>query len=311
MANIREVAKSIHYWSKTQENSNPVREFSWVLQQTVQEDLSQVEKIFGEANKLGLLAHAMIYIQRMIEIGYIFTEVYVRNEYESWQPSSDSPRVIDLGGDPGAMSALYWKYKAPQAHITIVEANPATANVLQKNLERRGIDDIEVINAAVAGDDNENVMLHLHRPGKGFHTQDFVEGQNVTGSSNQYTVEVPKVKLSTLIREGERIDLLKVDIEGSEGDAIRELAQSGKLQQVNQIIMEFHHEPIVNPQNSLLEMLNILQAGGFTIDEAHITEGKGLRNKMKVNTDNISDIASINEQVFLTFSAKRIDYSNN
>jgi len=69
--------------------------------------------------------------------------------------------------------------------------------------------------------------------------------------------------------------------------------------------MEFHHDPVTNPENSLIKMLNILRIGGFTIEEAHITIGKGIRNKKKVLLNNIEDIANINSKVFLTFSAIR------
>lgn len=202
------------------------------------------------------------------------------------------------------MSVLYWKYRAPSARVTVVEANPATVNVMRQNLQRRELADIQVINAAVAGDTNGNAILHLHRPRKGYHTQDYIERRIVLDQSN-YTVVVPKVKLSSLIEEGERIDLLKIDIEGSEGDAMRELAQSGKLGQIDQIIMEFHHDPVANPENSLIEILSILRKSGFTIEEAHVTIGKGIRNKKNVPLSDIQNIAIVNDKVFLTFSAIR------
>lgn len=304
MANFAEVARSINAFGKTGERSNPIGEFAWVLKQTVRKDLAQAEQALGERENLGRVAHSLMYAQRILEIGYIFTEVFVRDEYKNWQPRSNSPRIIDLGGDPGIFSALYWKYKAPNAQITIVEANPATANVMRENVVRRGLEDIQVINAAVAGDAGKDATLHLHRPRKGYHTQDYIERRNAPRQSNEYTVAVPKIKLSTLINEGEQIDLLKVDIEGSEGNVMRELAQSGKLKQIDQIIMEFHHDPISNPDNSLIEMLSILQTGGFDITEAHVT-GKGIRSKRKVPLSSIWGIASVNRKVFLTLSATK------
>lgn len=304
MANALEVVKSIKAFGGTGRLSNPIGELAWVLQQTVREDCAQAKQILGDTGNQGLIENSMFYVQRMIEIGYIFTEVFVRDEYKNWQPKSDTPRIIDLGGDPGAMSVLYWRYRAPNAQITVIEANPATFNVMRKNLARRGLEDIQVINAAVAGEIDGDATLYLHRPRKGYHTQDYVGKQSMT-DSDAFTVTVPKVKLSTLIKEKEHIDLLKMDIEGSEGDVMCELAQSGKLGQVDQIIMEFHHDPVTNPENSLIKMLNILRIGGFTIEEAHITIGKGIRNKKKVLLNNIEDIANINSKVFLTFSAIR------
>lgn len=306
MANLSEISRAIHDYGKTDGASNPVREFAWVLRETVKQDTAQAEGILGEVESLGLLAQSMIYAQRLIEIGYVFTEVYVRDEYRAWEPSSDSPKVIDLGGDPGAFSALYWKTRAPGALVTVVEANPSTATVMNNNLARRGVEGINVINAAIAAEDNQKTTLNLHRPRKGWHTQDFVGERNQSTDQDRYTVEVPTITLSSLIEEEEPIDLLKVDIEGSELIAMTDLLQSGKLRQVRQILMEFHHDPTELPENSLLAMLDLLRTGGYAVNQAHIT-GAGLRRKTPVPLERVADIADINEKVFLTFSAVRID----
>lgn len=247
----------------------------------------------------------MIYAQRFVEVGYILTEVFLRDEYKSWQPRSDTPRIIDLGGDPGAISAFYWKHRAPNAKVTIVEANPATAKIMQRNIERRKLKDIQIINAAVAENADGNAVLNLHKPGKGWHTQDFVGESESIRQANEYTVKVPKIKVSKLISEGEQIDLLKVDIEGSEREVINELEKSGKLKQVNQIIMEFHHDPVRLPANSATEMIDKLQSGGLSIEEMHITSGKGLRKKKVISLSDIPNIDHTNEKVFLTFYATR------
>lgn len=306
MANLHEVARTIKGFCTTGELLNPIKEFASVLTQVVQGDVAQITEVQEESLKLHmrLLACSLIYVQRAIEIAYIFTEVFIRNEYEKWKPKFDSPRIIDLGGDPYAFSAIYWKYRAPDSRVTVVEANPVTAKVMRQNLERRGLEDIQVINAAVAGNSNGFATLHIHKPQKGWHTQDFIT-QEKSNSSDCYTVEVPKVNLSSLINQGEQIDLLKVDIEGAESDVIRELTQSGKLKQVDQIIMEFHHGPVDFPNNSLAEMIEILHSNGFEINDAHITSGKGLRSKKQVTLADLKNIAHSNQKVYLTITASR------
>lgn len=304
MAKISEVARSINSFGKVGQRSNPIWEFAWVLRQTVQKDIVQVEFALGKKENLRYDAQYLMYAQRAIEMGYIFTEVFVRDEYKSWTPKSDSPRIIDLGGDPGAFSVLYWKQKAPNAQITVIEANPVTADVMSENLQRRGIEGVRVVNAAVAGDENDNATLHLHKPRKGWHTQDYIGLQGIP-VSNEYTISVPKVKLSGIIREDERVDLLKMDIEGSESEVMRDLDASGKLKQIDQVVMEFHHDPAGNPDNSLIEMLDRLDQNEMKVVEAHITVGKGLRRKRNVPLDNIRNIASVNKRIFLTFNAVR------
>lgn len=281
---------------------NTVQEFAWILNQIVMEDMAQGNEILGSDISSDIFLRGMLYAQRFIEIGYVFTEVFIRDEYRHWEPENTNPRIIDLGGDPGSIAALYWKYRAPEAKVTIVEANPSTAKVMRKNLHRRGLDDVEIVNAAVAQDDQGTTTLNLHRPGTGWHTQDYI-GNAATSSDGLYAVEVPKVKLSSLIKDGEVVDLLKIDIEGMEGEVIKELAASGKMGQVKQIIMEFHHGEKDFPGNSIEEMLELLQAHNFSITEAHLTSGKGLRVKHNINPQYLLEIAKRPEKTFITFSA--------
>src|SRR3989344_4442276 len=136
MNKLKELVRSTRAFGELGKSQGPIREFAWILREIVNEDLNQAAEISGNSEKIGLLAHSMIYAQRMVEVGYIFTEVFVRDEYRSWEPRSNSPRIIDLGGDPGAIAVLYWKHRAPNANVTIVEANPATAKVMQQNIKR-------------------------------------------------------------------------------------------------------------------------------------------------------------------------------
>jgi FkbM family methyltransferase len=304
--NISEIVRQIWIYGETQQGVNPIKEFSFVLSCIVHADIAQAKQALGiPANEDKQYSFFRIYAQRLVEISYIFTEVFLRDEYVKWQSDSTSPRVIDLGGDPGAFSAIYWKHKQPNARISVVEANPATTETMKRSLERKNMRDIQIINAAVAEDDIGCVSLHLHQPGHGWHTQDFIGGKGVISDGSGYSIEVPKLKLSSLIGDNEQVDLLKIDIEGSEGDIIRELNEADRLRQVKQIIMEFHHGPVDFPNNSLVEMVNILTSAGFVIDDAHITSGKGLRSKKQIAVSDFEQIARSNQKTYLTFRASR------
>lgn len=305
MSNPIEIAQLFKLYGELGIHSNSIREFAWVVRQVVQEDLQQAAQALNEVDDIGFRSIFLTYLQRTLEVGYIFTEVFLREEYEQWQPATDTPRVIDLGGDPGSMSVLYWKHRAPQALVTVVEANPATVNVMRRNLQRRGITDVEVINAAISGNLDGQAVLNLHRPGKGYHTQDFAGDDQVFNVNKNYRVEIPKITLSSLIEDNEIIDLLKVDIEGAETVAMKELAESGKLPQVRQILMEYHHSAEQWPNNSLETMLLLLADNGFVIKEAHITAGTGLRKKTNLAPSAIADLAHHDDVTFLTFSAEK------
>ncbi|MFA6006012.1 MAG: FkbM family methyltransferase [Patescibacteria group bacterium] len=305
MVHVVESIRSISSLCKASGSYNAFDEIQTILRTTVREDVEQLKTLVPEMATMGLLALTALCAQRLLEISYIFAEIYVRDEYGEWNPRTSSPNIIDLGGDPGALSAFYWKYRAPQSKVTIVEANPATANAMVHNVRRRKLENVEIVNAAIAGDDTGYTRLNLHRPPNGYHTQDFIADQLIN-TPGTFSVQVPKIRLSNLIRKDEVIDLLKMDIEGTECDAIRELSLSGKLRQVQQIIMEFHQDVRLFPKNSLPEILHHLETNGFEVTSAHITIGKGLRRKVNIPLQQVPEIATYSEKTFLTFSAERI-----
>ncbi len=67
------------------------------------------------------------------------------------------------------------------------------------------------------------------------------------------------MKLSEYIN-GE-IDILKLDIEGSEGEVLEELASSGKLPLIKNIFIEYHYDGI-NTAYPLGNVLSLLEKVG-------------------------------------------------
>ncbi len=250
-----------------------------VVTKIVIDDMSNVHKNLDEyraKNKWnlseqkaqqGLKSHPVATVNNQFTIEYtdyeefdgIYGEIFVSKDYP-WHPdpSNPKPRIIDLGSHIG-MSVAYWKSLAPQAHITAVEANPETAKLLERNIARNKFTDIQLVQGA-ATDKTGKVKLYMPKPGIDFRWGDFVGGRPVD-ESNYNKVEVPAVHLSNLITGP--IDLLKVDIEGSELVALKEAGS--KLPQVKEILMEFHNDPD-NPENSFDEMMNLLQRTGFKIE---------------------------------------------
>jgi hypothetical protein len=58
------------------------------------------------------------------------------------------------------------------------------------------------------------------------------------------------------------IDLLKLDVEGAEDRVICDLAQSGKLRWIRQVIVEYHHN-MPGQQSKLADFLRTLENCGM------------------------------------------------
>lgn len=187
----------------------------------------------------------------------LFTEIFFKETY--WlAPTQEAIRVIDCGASIG-VSLLYIKIRAPRARVLCFEPNPAARAVLEKNIE--------------ANKWKEDVRVLPYALGKKKGAVDFfVDGKETTSSSgstarhhknksrdfNAYSVEVDL--LSRHIDQS--VDLLKIDIEGSEFDVLEELAAKGKLGLVVALQLEYHYIPgfFMRP---LSEMLALLESNGF------------------------------------------------
>lgn len=293
---ISEVVRGIKQFGRTVNPNegpvHPLREIVWLTKSAVRAD-----KKLTASEHVGPIVTTIMYLQRLREIGSIFAEIYALQEY-SWEPKSETPRVIDLGGDIGGFAVLYWKSVAPLANVTLVEANPATAAVIAENFQRKGLTDIKVINAAIS---NQDGTTNLHM--SGYNPSNYIDGRDQGNRTIFKTVRIPTIRLSTLIADKEKIDLLKMDIEGSEGDALRDLQASGKLGQIDEVMMEFHNDP-ENPTNSLPDALQILSDAGFTIDNVHISSIDRIKRLRKIEPIDINSVKP-SDKVYFSFVARK------
>ena len=96
------------------------------------------------------------------------------------------------------------------------------------------------------------------------------EGSWFAQAPGTETIQVPCIDLASLMRKNghERIDLLKIDIEGSEYEVLDDLLK--KRIPVRQICVEFHHGmlPGIRRSQSIRAILRLLAAGYGLIDQS-------------------------------------------
>lgn len=141
------------------------------------------------------------------------------------------PIVLDIGAHIGSF-AIWLSANFPQAHILSVEADPDTFAVLERNvagLVSRGIA-WHAVHAAAWHESGG--MLQFSRSGPSMSHRISEHGE----------VAVPSVTLGELMSriagDNGMIDLMKVDIEGSEEAFL--CAEPGLLKRVRCVIVELH-----------------------------------------------------------------------
>lgn len=163
----------------------------------------------------------------------VLRNVFVEEEYKLTKYTlTDHPcvsTVVDLGSHVG-VSVLWFRGMYPHAEIVAVEPHPDTFRRLQRNVGH--LDRVHLVNAAVGGS-NERRMLFSSSASwaASLHRQ-----PELTRSD-----EVTCRRLDDLLEElgVGSVDLLKLDIEGSEGEVLS--AFSG-LARVGTLICEYHRE---------------------------------------------------------------------
>lgn len=171
-------------------------------------------------------------------------ELFIDETYK-FNSEKTAPRIIDCGANTG-LSVIYFKRLFPQSKITAFEPDTDIFKILQENLHNFGYDDVELINKAVW---NENGSIKFLASGG--------VGGRISDDENAQTIEMPTARLSDLLDE--KIDFLKIDIEGAEYDVIKDCAS--KLGNVENLFIEYHS--LEKNEQKLDEILKIIKDAGF------------------------------------------------
>jgi len=166
-----------------------------------------------------------------------------------------APRILDCGANVG-LASLFFKRRYPRARLTAYEADPALCELLRANLAGNGAGDVEVQHAAVwstAG----TITFRCEGSDSGMI-------ESLPGAVDGRSRTVPSIRLRDAIA-GERVDLLKLDIEGAEDAVLADCEPA--LERVRAIVMDLHEFDAASRQAP--RVLERLTRCGFTyaIDE--------------------------------------------
>ncbi len=180
----------------------------------------------------------------------LWREVYAETPYYFESPSQ-RPVILDVGSNIG-ISVLFFKHLYPEARITAFEPDPRAYSVLQANVELNHLQDVRLVNKAAY---NRTGVIEWHYSSA---HADSLSMSAVPRETLPDTVLIPCARLSEYV-DGP-VDFLKLDVEGAEGEVLEELHESGKIQLIREMAIEFH--PWAS--QSLSAVLENLKDAGFT-----------------------------------------------
>lgn len=185
----------------------------------------------------------------------LFTEMFGTQEYKYFS-SKRAPIIID-GGCNWGMSVIYFKHFYPDAYIIAIEANRKTLRYFKKNMRLNRFSRITVYNTLVAEKKGISPFF-INNKDDGWSLSDTGVASLVRSRDDFSSVMVKTIQLSQLINK--KISLLKLDIEGMEGEVLHEAQH--KLRKIDEIIFEYHGGT-KTPKNLLPNITSLLKKGGF------------------------------------------------
>lgn len=184
-------------------------------------------------------------------LNYLYREIFARQHYY-FRPENDTPAILDCGANIG-MASLYFKWLYPKARVQSFEPDPATFQLLKQNIARNKLD-VETHNFALWNENAEvDFFIDTRNPGTLLMSTD-------ASRLNSQPIKVPARRLSDFIQG--TVDFVKLDIEGAEHRVLNDLVQSGKIQAIRQMVVEYHHR-IGHQKSRLADFLAMLERAGF------------------------------------------------
>ena len=213
---------------------------------------SEIDQLIIDAIQFGRYRpHTFKYKDLNLEVTDFVSVAYQLKEYfvdgrMDFKCDVENPKIIDCGANVG-VSIIRFKKLFPKAIISAYEADAKVFDCLQKNLASNGIQDVSLINKAVwVHNDGVEFGIEGADGGSVFH-----EGQN--------KVLVPSIRLKDVISKYDRIDLLKMDIEGAESDVLLDCGDA--IQRVKYLFVEYHS--FIDQPQRLNELLELFKRNGF------------------------------------------------
>lgn len=166
--------------------------------------------------------------------------------------------IIDAGGNIGSFS-LYALLFSPQIRVIAVEPSSATFARLVSLLKAHGVSDrATCVHAALGGSEGVTTIMTTGP------SQFRIAGE---GAGEQ----VPRVTLESIVPPAERVNLLKIDIEGSEYETFA-AAPRHVLDRIDRIALEYHPTP--GREHQWPALRQSLQSVGFRV-LSEIDDGAG------------------------------------
>ncbi|OXM39688.1 FkbM family methyltransferase, partial [Amycolatopsis thailandensis] len=169
--------------------------------------------------------------------------------------------ILDVGANVGLFS-IYAKRRKPNAKVIAFEPVPASVAALRRNVELHDLSGLTVHQLAL-GEVNRKDVAFTYYPGMPGNSTRHPETKSEHFAAQAVEVAVEVATLSSVLAgysELDRIDLVKVDVEGSELEVLAGLSEEDWAK-IRSWVIE-----ISDAKGELAELRKELESRGYTVE---------------------------------------------
>jgi FkbM family methyltransferase len=206
----------------------------------------------------------LFYYHNKLAFDVTFEEIFQKGIY-TFKTSNPNPIIIDCGSNMG-LSLLFFSMNYPSALIYAFEPDETVLDYLVLNIKSYEMKQVVLFKKAI----------WISEGFIEFYTDKGMGGRLELNYVNQVPNKVETIRLKDFIGK-QKIDFLKIDIEGAEYRVIEDCEQI--LKQIDNIFIEYHS--IISEEQKLDNILLILRRNGFRY---HLSQSSS-REKPFVDND--------------------------
>jgi len=226
---------------------------------------SALKKIFRIKREIINLKTGTFYIDRISNFG---SQLKLKGEYESDLKNSiedilnEGDTFIDLGANEGYFSIIAGKIVGSKGNVIAIEPQTRLQSIIKKNIELNNLKNIRLVQTLITDSaGKEEISL----------SPDTNTGSSGVLKKQIYKVDketVESISLEGLMKKMniELIDLIKIDIEGSEYEAILGSKNLFQSKLIKKIALELHPQFLKKRNLNEAEILDFLLSCGYKKD---------------------------------------------
>lgn len=171
--------------------------------------------------------------------------------------------IIDVGANIGQYSLIAAKKVGPTGRVISIEPLKETAEWLKKNFLLNNFNNYVILESAVGSESGSRALYKKSGSGG----QGFLDPK-VDGKQLHKTMEINVETIDSIVslRKIEKVDMLKIDVEGFEYEVLLGCTRSFKQNKIKKIICEIHSKRLEYKGINENTIYSLLRENGFSID---------------------------------------------